>query len=160
MINVAGFLDNSMMNGKGIRSVLFTQGCPHHCEGCHNKHTWSYKTNKLLTVSEIYDMVIENQEIIRGVTFSGGEPFLWAGELAKLAYKIHNETDLDIWCYTGFTLEQLINTKDREVMLLLKNIDVLVDGKFEINNMEGAQKYTGSKNQRVINMKEVNLNEY
>lgn len=151
-IQIAGFLDNSLVNGKGIRSVVFVSGCKHNCPGCHNKAMQDFEYGDNVKITQIFSRIKDNLPIIRGVTFSGGEPFEQAAPLAALAEMIEKE-GLDIWCYTGYTFEQLSSSDDKNKLRLLRKIDVLVDGKFEKDNREGALKYTGSKNQRIIDVK-------
>jgi anaerobic ribonucleoside-triphosphate reductase activating protein len=152
-LKVAGFLDNTMVNGEGLRSALFLSGCKHNCEGCHNKAMQDYSYGDYIEVQQILDRINFNVPLIKGVTFSGGEPFEQAKELSILAEKI-KDYKLSIWCYTGYTLEQILESKDTDKLKLLEYIDVLVDGKFQKDLMKGALKYTGSKNQRIISVKE------
>lgn len=155
-LRVAGFLDNTMVNGKGLRSALFLSGCNHNCEGCQNKEMQSFKYGDDVELEKINERIKKNIPLIRGVTFSGGEPFEQAKQLTELAKKIKEE-NLDIWCYTGYTIEEILKSQDEHKLNLLKQLDVLVDGKFQKHLMEGALKYTGSRNQRIINLKEVNI---
>lgn len=149
MINVAGIIKNSLSNGPGMRYVIFVQGCPHHCDGCHNEHTWDFKDNRLMTVNEILEDIKNEMPLIKGVTFSGGEPFEQAKELTVLAKRIKNELELDVMSYTGYTYEEIQNSNSISKKDLLENIDILVDGKFELNNIEGAHIWAGSANQKV-----------
>lgn len=162
-INLAGEMPNSLANGPGLRYVIFVQGCPHHCEGCHNQHTWEFKDNFVDSVDNVFNRIKENADLIAGVTFSGGEPFSQAGPLSELAKKIKEELGLSIMSYTGYTydeLKQMSFYRDMETTYrnrLLNTIDILVDGKFEINNQEGHHKFAGSKNQRVLYLKNGNV---
>lgn len=157
MLNLAGELKNTNANGPGLRYTIFTQGCSHtpHCKGCHNEHTWDDKPNRLITVDEIFEEIIKEIPLIKGVTFSGGEPFDQADELYKLAIKC-KEVGLNVMCYTGYTYDELKSLfimrsmKFTNMKKLLENIDILVDGRFEIDNMIGAGLYRGSKNQRML----------
>ncbi|MGY0374128.1 anaerobic ribonucleoside-triphosphate reductase activating protein [Clostridium sp. JNZ J1-5] len=153
-LKVAGFLDNTMVNGKGLRSALFLSGCNHNCDGCHNKEMQSFQYGDEVEIKEILNRIKSNVPLIKGVTFSGGEPFEQAQELSILARFIKNE-GLNIWCYTGYTLEEIVESGDTCKLDLLSHIDILVDGKFEKNLVEGALKYTGSSNQRIIKLKDV-----
>lgn len=150
-LRVAGFLDNTMVNGKGIRSVLFLSGCQHNCKECHNKDMQNFNYGEDVDIEDILNRIKSNIPLIKGVTFSGGEPLEQSRELSLLAEKIKKE-NLDIWCYTGYTFEEILKCDNKKE--LLKYIDVLVDGKFKMELKEGAQKYTGSRNQRIINVKE------
>ncbi|WBW98304.1 anaerobic ribonucleoside-triphosphate reductase activating protein [Oceanirhabdus sp. W0125-5] len=153
-INVAGFLENSLVNGEGIRSVLFVSGCTHNCEGCHNRAMQNKEYGEPIELDNVYERIMKNYPLINGVTFSGGEPFENSDILHKLAEKIKNNSDMNIWCYTGYRYEDLINSGRREWKELLKNIDVLVDGKFLKELKDESLRYRGSKNQRVINVQE------
>ena len=149
-LRVAGFLDNTMVNGKGIRSALFLSGCNHNCDECQNKEMQNANYGDDIEVEDILNRIKSNMPLIKGVTFSGGEPFEQCRELTVLANKLKEE-NLDIWCYTGYTFEQIL--KDKDKFKLLKSVDVLIDGKFDKRLKEGAKKYTGSSNQRIIDVK-------
>ncbi|EDS76554.1 anaerobic ribonucleoside-triphosphate reductase activating protein [Clostridium massiliodielmoense] len=149
-LRVAGFLDNTMVNGKGIRSALFLSGCNHNCDECQNKEMQDASYGDDIELEDILNRIKSNIPLIKGVTFSGGEPFEQCKELTILANKIKEE-NLDIWCYTGYTFEELL--KDKDKINLLKSVDVLIDGKFNKKLKNGAKKYTGSKNQRIIDVK-------
>lgn len=150
MLNISGIIENSIVDGQGIRYVVFVQGCPHHCEGCHNPDTWEFRDNKLIEIDTIVD-ALKDDFLCQGITFSGGEPFMQATDLIKLADKIHN-LGKDVWCYTGFTIEQLLEFSD-DKRELLNHIDVLVDGKFELAERNTFLHFRGSNNQRVIDVK-------
>lgn len=154
-VQVAGFLDNSLVNGKGMRSVLFVSGCRHGCPGCHNKAAQDFCYGDKVHVDRIFNRIEDNVPLISGVTFSGGEPFEQAEVLATLARRIKNELKLDIWCYSGYVFEE-ISARSKEnssIRELLECVDVLVDGKFEIENKRDGLKYRGSSNQRVVDVK-------
>lgn len=146
-IRLAGIIENSLNNGEGIRKVIFAQGCKHGCEGCFNPHTHSFNGGELFEIEEIAKKCNDDY-FIDGVTFSGGDPFEQSKEFAELAKLI----DTNIWCYTGYTYEELLNMEDK--LCLLYEIDVLIDGKFDKNKMDNNCKYRGSNNQRIINVKE------
>ena len=140
-LKIHGVIRQSTVDGVGIRYVIFCQGCPHHCKGCHNPETWNFQNGYYADTEELLEE-IKKDPLLDGVTFSGGEPFLQEKPLSDLADKIHS-LGLDIWCYTGFTFEQI---KDSE---LVKHIDVLVDGPYiqELRNLSG---FKGSTNQRIL----------
>jgi len=152
-MQVAGFLDNSLVNGDGLRSVLFVSGCRHHCPGCHNEAMQDFSYGDIVNLGDILKRIKNNVPLIKGVTFSGGDPFEHAEALSELADGIR-AMGLDIWCYSGYTYEEIAGSRDEMKLNFLKKIDVLVDGRFEQNLMEGALKYTGSRNQRIIRLKE------
>lgn len=151
-LQVAGFLDNSLVNGSGLRSVVFVAGCNHKCRGCHNIDMQNYSYGELVEIDKVFNKIKDNIPLIKGVTFSGGEPFDSAEGLALLADKIKDE-GLNIWSYSGYRFEEIIDSGDKDKLKLLKSIDVLVDGKFDIECKIGARKFTGSSNQRIIDVK-------
>lgn len=151
-LRVAGFLDNTMVNGQGLRSALFVSGCNHNCVGCHNKEMQNFNYGEDIDINEVFNRIKSNVPLIKGVTFSGGEPFEQPKSLVFLAKMIKRE-NLNIWCYTGYTFEQILESKDKDKLELLKQIDVLIDGKFKENLTDRALKYTGSSNQRIIDAK-------
>lgn len=151
-IKLSGFKPNSLVNGPFMSSVIFSQGCKHHCEGCQNAHTWGFDGGEDFSVEEVMNMIKKNIPIIKGVTFSGGDPMEQPKPFIEIA-KQCKALNLKVWCYTGYILEEIQNSKDEDKKELLNYIDALVDGKFEKDNTEGALKYTGSKNQRIISFK-------
>lgn len=150
-LQVAGFLDNSLVNGEGLRSVLFVSGCRHNCHGCHNSAMQDFSYGDAVSLKEILGRIESNIPLIKGVTFSGGDPFEHAEALSELAGRIKG-MGLNVWCYSGYTYEEIISSNDERKIELLKNIDVLVDGRFDASKKEGAPKYAGSSNQRVIKL--------
>ena len=160
MLNLAGEIKNTKANGPGLRYTIFTQGCSHvhKCEGCHNPHTWNDAPNKLIPVDEMALDIISEMPIIQGVTFSGGEPFDQAKPLAELAIKL-KEAGLHIMCYTGYTYEDIQGLIYRSfytqevcdaIKSLLENIDILIDGPFDVTKRDNAGPYRGSSNQRML----------
>ncbi len=148
-IKLATYLEpDSIVDGEGIRTVIWTQGCSHNCKGCHNPSTHDFKGGFSCDTKEIISD-INKLKYQNGITFSGGDPMFQpeaCGEIAKAAKK----KGLNIWCYTGFTFEALlINPKTLE---FLKNIDVLVDGKFILSQRSLNLKFRGSENQRIIDV--------
>jgi len=152
-IRLAGIIYESLSNGPGLRRVLFSQGCKHNCEGCFNPHTHPFEGGQLFKIKDIVKDILENP-MLRGVTFSGGDPLEQAEEFAYIAKKV-KEAGKDIWVYTGYTYEYIIENRYKRDGFneLLKNIDVLVDGKFEINKENEKLKFRGSSNQRIIDVK-------
>lgn len=147
---IAGIIPESIVDGPGIRYSLFVQGCPHHCEGCHNPHTHSFSGGKEKTTDEILEEVLENP-LISGVTFSGGEPMCQAKALAELAEKLKSKNK-NIVCYTGYTFEELLQENNSDRMNLLKKCKYLIDGKFILAEKSMMLKFRGSKNQRIIDV--------
>ena len=139
---------DSIVDGPGIRTVIWTQGCSHNCKGCHNPTTHDFKGGFSVNVEEInkeLDTLLGQQ----GITLSGGDPMFQAKACAKIA-KHAKEKGLNVWCYTGFTYEQVLLSK--EMLNLLKYVDVLVDGKFDINKFSLNLDFRGSTNQRIIDV--------
>lgn len=152
-LRLAGVIRESVVDGPGYRFVVFTQGCPHRCEGCHNPETHDFQGGYESDTSRILDAV-RADPLLRGVTFSGGEPFCQAAPLAHLARQIH-ALGLDVMCYTGYTFEQLTADTDNhpDWLALLKETDILVDGPFILSEKSLSLRFRGSKNQRMIDPK-------
>lgn len=152
-IRLAGLIHESLVNGPGIRRVFFSQGCNHNCEGCFNKETHDFLGGELFDIDELINDIKDNP-LIKGVTFSGGDPFEQSDKFAYMAEKL-KKMDINIWCYTGYKFEEIIEGKgnNKSSIELLNNIDVLVDGKFEISKAKENLKYRGSDNQRIIDVK-------
>lgn len=140
---------DSIVDGPGIRMVLWTQGCLHQCPGCHNPHTHDLNGGKLYDVDTIISEMRESR-LQSGLTLSGGEPFLQAEALLPIV-KAAKQMHLNIWAYSGFTYEELWN--DLVKKKLLMELDVLVDGKFIQDQKDHRLVFKGSKNQRIINVK-------
>lgn len=144
---------DSIVDGEGIRSVIWTQGCSHNCKGCHNPETHDFKKGFIKDIEELKQEIsnLKNQD---GITFSGGDPMFQVDAVLELA-KHCKENNLNVWCYTGFTFEQLwIMTKSNKKLLeLLNNIDVLIDGKFILEEKSFDVIFRGSKNQRILDVK-------
>lgn len=154
MVRLAGILYESLVNGPGIRRVIFAQGCRHNCKGCFNPHTHSFDSGNLMNMDDIVNDILQNP-MLGGVTFSGGDPFEQSEKFAYMAKRI-KENKLNIWCFTGYTFEQLQKNKENNPGWdeLLKSIDVLVDGKFEEAKKDDHIKFRGSTNQRIIDVQE------
>lgn len=153
-VRLAGIAYESLVNGPGMRRVFFAQGCKHKCKGCFNPETHSFDGGEIMDMDKLIKDVLDNP-ILKGVTFSGGDPIEQAHSFAYMA-KAFKNSNLNIWCYTGYTFEKLLEVMkvDTAISELLNNIDVLVDGRFEINNKEEGLRFRGSTNQRIINVKE------
>ena len=150
-LQIGGFLDNSLVNGDGMRAVVFVSGCRHNCESCQNQAMQSFNYGDSILVHDMLQKIAKNMPIIKGVTFSGGEPFESALALSKLSEEV-KKLGLNIWCYTGYTYDEIIQSEDRDKLRLLRFIDVLIDGKFYEELKIDASKYTGSSNQRIIDV--------
>lgn len=154
MLRIAGLEKESIVDGPGIRFVVFAQGCNHRCRGCHNPQTHSLHGGTLIDIDEIMVMVSKNP-LLDGLTFSGGEPFEQADAFAELAKKAKSN-NLNIITYTGYTYEEILATIPSKMgwKELLWQTDILIDGKFDIGQKSMLLKFRGSKNQRAIDVKE------
>lgn len=154
-LKIAGLVNDSIVDGPGMRYTVFVQGCPHHCEGCHNPQTWDFDAGRLQSTDEIFAQ-IEKNPLLDGVTFSGGEPFCQCHALAELADKIRgfDGFSLNLMAYTGFEFEYLIkhSTEENGYMKLLSKLDYLVDGRFILAEKSYELKFMGSSNQRFIDV--------
>ena len=150
-IRVCGIEPESIVDGPGFRYVLFVQGCPHHCHGCHNPESWAFDAGYDMTVNEIFEDIC-GRPWLRGVTFSGGEPFEQVPALLDLAKNIKG-AGLTLMSYSGYTLEELEARHDKATDELLEMLDILVDGRYDEKLRNLTLVYCGSENQRVIDMK-------
>ena len=153
-IRIAGTISESIVDGPGIRFVVFCQGCFHGCPGCHNPETHDPHGGYLITVDELWKQ-IRQRKLLKGVTFSGGEPFLQAAPLVELAEKVKG-AGLDLVVYTGYLFEELLALAEKkpEIYRLLELTDILIDGPFLINQRDLNLIYRGSRNQRLIVVQE------
>lgn len=151
-LRLSGVIDQSIVDGPGMRMTVFTQGCPHRCPGCHNPETHSPRGGFDMSVGEVLSRFDANP-ILSGITLSGGEPVAQAEALAPLAAAV-KARGKNVWCYTGHTFEKLVPMLPANPGLgaLLRSVDVLVDGRYEENLRNIALSYRGSSNQRVLNM--------
>lgn len=149
-LRIAGTINDSIVDGPGIRYVIFTQGCPHHCPGCHNPQTHDFARGEDADVKKILSEILGNP-ILSGVTFSGGEPFCQAQGLVPIAEAI-KEKGKHLMIYTGYLLEQLQKMQNPAVHRLLELADVIVDGPFIVAEKNLTLLFRGSENQRVIDM--------
>ena len=150
MINVAGIIGGSIVDGPGIRTVIFCQGCPHHCQGCHNPETWEFTEKTMMSTDDLVD-IIRSNPLCHGVTFSGGEPFAQAEGFAELA-KVLKTMGYEVASYTGYTFEQLMDGTP-EQMCLLSTLDVIIDGSYRQKERDLSLQFRGSSNQRILDVK-------
>lgn len=152
-IRIAGEIQESIVDGPGIRYVVFTQGCPHHCVGCHNPETHDFTVGKIITTNELIENM-KHYSHMTGLTISGGEPFAQVAAVLELIceFKTIFPTK-NILLYTGYTIEELWNKNDKKIIEILSLSDFLVDGKF-INRLKDLTLiFRGSSNQRIIDLK-------
>ncbi len=149
MLRIIKILEDTMVDGPGFRTAIYSAGCHHHCPGCHNQQTWDEKAGSDMTTDEI--MAVIKADPFANVTFTGGDPLYQAEGFAELAEAIKRETDKNIWCYTGFLYEQLLGME--QPRRLLNSIDVLVDGLFIEAQKDPDLLFRGSANQRLIDVR-------
>ncbi len=149
----APLMAESVVDGPGLRTVVWTQGCCHNCDGCHNPQTHSFRDGSLYALDELCDKIVE---LNQNITLSGGDPALQPEQCLVLA-KCANENGLNVWMYTGFLFEDLLKSPiHRE---LFQYVDVLVDGKFDKTKKTSEAKFRGSSNQRLIDVKKSIINQ-
>lgn len=151
-LRISGIVEESITDGIGFRYTVFTQGCPHTCPGCHNPQTHDFDAGRVVAIEDIFDAFKQNP-LLRGITFSGGEPFCQPAPLAVLAKMVH-EAGKDVTAYTGWTYEELLAMNDKDINTLLNEVDVLVDGRFVSAQKNLELHYRGSENQRLIDLNE------
>jgi len=152
-MRLSGITQESCVDGPGLRYVIFAQGCPHECPHCQNPETWDANAGKEFSVKQISRMLRQHKKTKRGITFSGGEPFAQAGELAEVAV-VARQRGWDVVTYTGFTYEELIESNDSTMLALLSASDILIDGRYVHDLRVVSPQFRGSSNQRMIDMVE------
>ena len=149
MLDLSGIVGDSIVDGPGIRTTIFSQGCPHHCPGCHNPETWAFGCGTQMEEEQILEIVKSNP-LCRGVTFSGGEPFAQAAGFARLANLLKAQ-GYEVASYSGYTFEALLQgTPDQQE--LLRSIDILIDGPFLQAEKSLELAFRGSRNQRILDV--------
>lgn len=151
-MRIANTVNDSIVDGPGLRFAIFTQGCPHHCPGCHNPETFDPQGGQEISVEELVARMGKNP-LIQGLTLTGGEPFAQAADCAKLARAAH-DVGWTVWTYTGYTLEAILASQDPAWQELLRCTDVLVDGPFIQEQKSYELPFRGSRNQRLIRVRE------
>jgi len=157
-MNIIKIEKDSIVNGRGIRIVIWETFCPHHCNGCHNPETWPEENENAHKYSdedlnEILTELKKRYDCYDGITFTGGEPLADCNIDANIEIaKAVKELGFSVWCWTGYTFEELLSNP--KFLELAEYLDVLVDGKFEIDKKTLKALWRGSSNQRVINVKQ------
>ena len=146
-ISVISIVESTSVDGPGLRTTVYCAGCGHRCKGCHNPQSWDINSGTLTDVTILADRLLATGE---DITFSGGDPMFQMEGFAELASIIKRDSNRNIWCYTGYRFEQLM--RKPKAMKLLKNIDVLVDGRFEEREKDENALFIGSRNQRLIDV--------
>jgi anaerobic ribonucleoside-triphosphate reductase activating protein len=150
-LRICGTEPESIVDGEGIRYVVFVQGCPHHCPGCHNPESHPFDGGRLVSIDELFGEICQNP-LLKGVTFSGGEPFCQPEPLAELAQLLHGR-GLDVTTYTGYIYEDLLKMPGSGAAALLEQTDTLIDGPFLLAEKDLTLTFRGSRNQRIIDLR-------
>ena len=148
MIKILDIIEDTTVDGPGFRTTIYCAGCAHHCEKCHNKHSWDFNQGRNASTEELMKIITDDE--FANVTFSGGDPMYQAEGFTELAKAIKSCTKKNIWCYTGFTFETLLKMPKQRALLEL--IDVLVDGPFVNSLKDETLLFRGSSNQRLIDV--------
>lgn len=148
MLSILDILEDTTADGPGFRTSIYAAGCPNACPGCQNPESWDIRHGRRMSTEEILEKVLDDP--FADVTFSGGDPMFQPEGFAELARAIKEKSDKNIWCYTGYTFEKLL--EDPRQSLLLQYIDVLVDGRFRQDLRDESLCFRGSSNQRLIDV--------
>ena len=150
-IRLSGPLEHdNIVNGDGLRAVVWTQGCPNHCPGCQNPETWDFDGGFLVKTCEICER-LSQFEGQAGLTFCGGEPFVQPRACREIAEYVRKELGWNVWSFSGFTYEQ-IKEAGGEAWEFLKSLDALIDGPFILKQKDLTLRFRGSKNQRLLHL--------
>lgn len=148
-MRILNIIHDSVVDGSGLRTVVFFAGCPHQCIGCHNPDSWNMGNGRYMPLDEVLVEIASNP--MNEVTFSGGEPFIQAKQIVPLAKEV-KKLGKNIWIYSGFTYEEILDSQDPYKRELLEICDVLVDGRFLIEERDLSLTFKGSRNQRIIQL--------
>jgi len=152
MIRLSGPLEHdNIVNGDGLRAVLWTQGCPNHCPGCQNPETWDYCAGILVPIDDVLTQLSQFKGQ-SGLTFCGGEPFVQSKQCKVIADYVHKELGWNVWSFSGFTYE-IIKEYGGAPWELLKSLDALIDGPFILKQRDLSLRFRGSRNQRLLKLK-------
>lgn len=145
-LSILDVLEETMADGPGLRTSIYCAGCLHHCPGCHNPQSWDMGNGKMMEVDDLLKVILDDE--FSNVTFTGGDPFYQVEAFTELARKIKENSDKTIWCYTGFTIEEI--RADSRLSMMLPYLDVVVDGPFIMDLKDKELLFRGSSNQRII----------
>ena len=148
MLYILDILEDTTVDGPGFRTSVYCSGCPNRCPGCHNPQSWDIANGRPMETGDILKIILADP--FADVTFSGGDPMAQAAGFTELAVAIKENSDKNIWCFTGFLFENLLENPSQKE--LLKHIDVLVDGPFVQELRDESLRFRGSSNQRVIDV--------
>ena len=146
-LRVLHVVEGTSVDGPGLRTSIYLAGCSHHCPGCHNPESWDMNGGEERTLDELMDIIAYNEA---PVTFSGGDPLAQAQPLALLINRIKKELDYNVWCYTGYTWQQVM--QQPQLMAVVRQLDVLVDSPFLMAERDTKLRFRGSRNQRLIDV--------
>lgn len=147
-LRISGIIDDSIVDGPGVRYVIFTQGCPHHCPGCHNPETHAFEGGTFITAEHVLND-LKNHKYIKGITFSGGEPMAQPEALAEFVGAL-KDAGYHVMIFSGYTFEEI--QQDGQRKKALERADILIDGRFILAEKSLEVKFRGSKNQRAIDV--------
>lgn len=147
-ISILDIVHDTTVDGPGFRTSIYAAGCRHACPGCHNPQSWDIGGGKRITVDALFETVVQAE--FANVSFTGGDPLMQAGAFTELARRIKTETRKTIWCYTGYTFEQVVLSPS--LSQILPHLDVLVDGRFIAAQKDESLRFRGSHNQRIIDV--------
>lgn len=145
-LSILDVLEETMADGPGLRTSIYCAGCLHHCPGCHNPQSWDMNNGKMMEVDDLLKVILDDE--FSNVTFTGGDPFYQVEGFTELARKIKENSSKTIWCYTGFTIEEI--RADSRLSMMLPYLDVIVDGPFIMDLKDKELLFRGSSNQRII----------
>lgn len=148
MLSILDIIEDTMVDGPGLRTAIYAAGCPNACPGCHNPESWDIRRGREMSTDEILKKVLADP--FADVTFSGGDPMFQPEGFTELAQAIKQRSGKNIWCYTGYTYERLL--RNPRQAQLLSYIDVLVDGRYRQDLRDESLRFRGSSNQRLIDV--------
>lgn len=147
MLRVLHIVEGTSVDGPGLRTSIYLAGCNHHCPGCHNPQSWDFKGGEERTLDELMEVIVYNEA---PVTLSGGDPLQQPEGTRALIHRIKQELGYNVWCYTGYTWEEIV--ADRALLDVVRELDVLVEGPFIEAERDTTLHFRGSRNQRLIDV--------
>ena len=147
MLRVLHIVEGTSVDGPGLRTSIYLAGCTHHCPGCHNPDSWDPQGGEGRTIDELMSVIAYNEA---PVTLSGGDPLLQPDGTKALIHRVKHELGYNVWCYTGYTWEQVM--QQPRLLQAVKELDVLVDSPFVMAERDTHLRFRGSRNQRLIDV--------